>query len=336
VDFQALINAIVRQTTVLIAQLATTAGIRAPLAHVANQVFLDLVRELEGQGLGRKVVADMFGIALRSYQRKVQRLAESRTDRSKTLWSAALSFITDERVVARRRVLERFYHDDEEVLRAVLRDLIDSGLVYRTGRGDDSVYRAATAAEIGQATAGNAATSTEAFVHMAVYHLAPASVQTICEETRLEPADVLRALQDLVADGRIEALPLDAEGVPSWRCATCLLPADGAAGWEAALFHHYQSVVVAICNKLQGGRTRSLPKDVIGGSTWEYLVWSGHPFESQVMALLQETRARASALRQAVTAHNERHGRPEDATRVIFYTGQTVHLGDEHIEEGES
>ena len=34
------IDSIVRQTTVLIAQIATTAGVRAPLAHVANQVFL--------------------------------------------------------------------------------------------------------------------------------------------------------------------------------------------------------------------------------------------------------------------------------------------------------
>jgi len=34
-NVQLLIEAIVRQTTVLIAQLATTGGIRAPVAHVA-------------------------------------------------------------------------------------------------------------------------------------------------------------------------------------------------------------------------------------------------------------------------------------------------------------
>ncbi len=43
---QLLIDSIVRQTTVLIAQLATSRGARAPVAHVANQVFLDLTREL--------------------------------------------------------------------------------------------------------------------------------------------------------------------------------------------------------------------------------------------------------------------------------------------------
>jgi hypothetical protein len=81
-DAKLLIDAIVRQTTVLIAQLSTSAGIRAPLAHVADQVFLDLASEIEAQGVARKVAADMFGLALRSYQKKVQRLTESATPSS--------------------------------------------------------------------------------------------------------------------------------------------------------------------------------------------------------------------------------------------------------------
>lgn len=94
-NVQHLITAVVRQTTVLVAQLATSGGARAPLAHVANQVFLDLARELEGQGVGRKVSADMFGMALRSYQRKLQRLNESSTDEGKSLWQAVLDFLTE-------------------------------------------------------------------------------------------------------------------------------------------------------------------------------------------------------------------------------------------------
>ncbi len=38
-NVNALIDAIVHQTTVLVAHLATASGVRAPLAHVANQVF---------------------------------------------------------------------------------------------------------------------------------------------------------------------------------------------------------------------------------------------------------------------------------------------------------
>lgn len=83
-----IIDAVVQQTTILIAELATAAGVRAPLSHVANQVFLELARAIEAQGVPRKVAADMFGLALRSYQLKVQRLEESATDRDRSLWEA--------------------------------------------------------------------------------------------------------------------------------------------------------------------------------------------------------------------------------------------------------
>jgi hypothetical protein len=93
VNVPVLIDAIVRQTTVLIAQLATSGGVRAPLAQVANQVFLELVRELERQGVSRKVSADMFGMGLRTYLRKIQRLSESSTERGRSLWEAVLDYL---------------------------------------------------------------------------------------------------------------------------------------------------------------------------------------------------------------------------------------------------
>jgi hypothetical protein len=43
---QVLIDQVVRQTMILIAQLATTGGTRAPLAHLADRVFFHLAREL--------------------------------------------------------------------------------------------------------------------------------------------------------------------------------------------------------------------------------------------------------------------------------------------------
>jgi len=83
-----LVAALVRQTTVLIAPAATTGGVRVPLAQVADQVFLDLVRELERQNVSRKVSVDMFGMGLRSFLRRIQRLAESSTERGRSLWEA--------------------------------------------------------------------------------------------------------------------------------------------------------------------------------------------------------------------------------------------------------
>src|SRR6188472_381287 len=130
-----LIDALVRQTTVLIAHLSTAAGIRAPLSHVADEVFLRLASEIEAQGVGRKVVADMFGLALRSYQKKVQRLTESSTDREQTLWEALLELIQREGSVSRGDLQIRFGRDGELAVASVLKDLVGSGLVSVTGRG---------------------------------------------------------------------------------------------------------------------------------------------------------------------------------------------------------
>jgi hypothetical protein len=134
-----LIDAIVRQTMVLLAQISTAAGIRAPLAHVADEVFVSLAREIEAQGVGRKVAADMFGLALRTYQKKVQRLAESATQREKTLWEAVLDFVAERTSATRGQVLERFGRDGEREVIGVLSDLVGSGLVHASGRGASAV-----------------------------------------------------------------------------------------------------------------------------------------------------------------------------------------------------
>ena len=133
-----LIDAIVRQTTVLIATLATASGQRAQLAHVANLVFADLVRELREQGLGNKIIADMFGLALRTYHRKLARLSASRTEQGQSLWEAVLRFVQLQGPVSRAAVLQRFVRDDEAVVRSVLNDLVDSELLRPDGHDDSA------------------------------------------------------------------------------------------------------------------------------------------------------------------------------------------------------
>lgn len=124
-----LIHAIARQTTILIAQLATSHGLRAPLATVANQVFLDLVSELERQRVSRKVSADMFGLGLRTYRRKIQRLTASATERGCSLWEAVLEYLRAHANVTRAEILVRFAGDDEAQVKAVLHDLCETQLV---------------------------------------------------------------------------------------------------------------------------------------------------------------------------------------------------------------
>ena len=147
---QLLIDAIVHQTTVLIAQLSTAAGIRAPLAHVADQVFLELSREIEAQGVSRKVAADMFGLAIRTYQKKVQRLSESVTDKGDTLWETALAYLQTHGSAPRRVLLEHLSRHDPAVVGSVLNDLVSNGLVYKTGTGDTTVLGLTKASDLSQ------------------------------------------------------------------------------------------------------------------------------------------------------------------------------------------
>jgi hypothetical protein len=109
---QILIDAIVRQTTVLVARLSTVEGVRSPLGHIANEVFVGLVAELENQGVSKKVIADMFGMALRSYRQKVQRLGESVTTRGVTLWSAVQRFLAERGSATRPELFAQFQYDE--------------------------------------------------------------------------------------------------------------------------------------------------------------------------------------------------------------------------------
>jgi hypothetical protein len=318
-----LIDSFVRHTTVLIAQVATTAGVRAPLAHVANRVFLDLVTEIERQGVSRKVVADMFGLALRSYQHKVRRLSESATDPGRTLWEAVYDFLREREVASREEVLARFSADDDASVRSILNDLVESGLVYKTGRGHDSVFRLTSEEELGRTSGARTGQALEAAVWFHVYRHGPISQPQLAQALHAQPSDIAAALHALVSDGRVTRE--DEGDEVSYRSVRCVVPLGDSAGWEAALVDHFQMVIAAICTKLRNGNTRALPDEEIGGSNYTFDVWPGHPADARVRALLATTRASTSALWDEVAAYNRTQDLARQrATRVSFYFGQNL------------
>src|SRR5690349_12166101 len=144
-----LIEAIMREMTVLLAELATSGGIRAPLANIADRVFMELARELDAHGVSRTVSADMFGLALRTYLRRIRRHDESLTERGRSLWEAVLDFIQRRSIVGGGEILAEFAKDDENLVRSVLQDLTDSGIIFRSGVRSATVYRAALPGELG-------------------------------------------------------------------------------------------------------------------------------------------------------------------------------------------
>jgi hypothetical protein len=323
VNVDVLIDSIVRQTTVLIAQLATAAGVRAPLAHIANQVFVELVRELRQQGVGQKVIADMFGMALRTYQTKVQRLSESSTYGGRSLWEVLLQFIQDKGAVLRADVLLRFRNDDEAFVRAVLRDLVDSGMVFRSGQGEATAYRAATPEEYRLIDPAAERDGLVSIVWVALNRYGTTTAPELASQVPLEEEATRKALDDLVRDGR--ARKLAGEGEPRYECTSCVIPLESSAGWEAAVFDHFQAMVTAICTKLRMGSTVASKRDSVGGSTYGFDVWKGHPHREEVLAFLSNSRERAIGLRAKVEAYNGEHvAESAGAERVLVYVGQTV------------
>jgi hypothetical protein len=316
-NVQVLIDSIVRQTTVLIAELATRGGVRAPLAHVANQVFLDLSAELNAQGVSRKVSAGMFGMALRSYLRRIQRLSESSTDRGRSLSEAVLDFLSDGRVATRGEVLTRFRHDDPELVRAVLHDLTENGLLFRSGSGERTSFRAASDAELENMRRASSAPMDE-LLWAIVYRNGPLTRDALRKLTSGQDAELDAALDRLIAAGRVQRQASEDGDVLS--STEFVVPLGSAVGWEASVFDHFQAVVRTICRRLSD--EPDARGDGTGGSTWTFDVWSGHPLEEEARSLLSRKRAEVGELRRRIEAHNAERGLPENYERVVFYCGQ--------------
>jgi Mn-dependent DtxR family transcriptional regulator len=318
-----IIDTLVRQTMVLIAEVGTSSGMRAPLAHLANQVFLDLVRELERQGVGRRVAADMFGLALRSYQQKVQRLSESATDQGSTLWEAIYGHVRDKEVVHRADLLRRFARDDESMVKSIIKDLVESGLVYQAGRGDASVYRVAPEEDLVAAEGDDQAERLAAIVWLHVYRDGPLSQKDLCDRLNVDAEAAKDALLRLEQDGRAECTRGDGEA-PLYSSSRYNIPLEDTVGWEAALLDHHRALVTAMATKLRNGRSQALPTDQLGGRTYSVDIWAGHPRETEVLGLLQRQRREFGALWDEVTAYNDAQSRPPQFRRVTFYFGQSV------------
>lgn len=315
-----LIDSIIRQTTVLIAQLSATAGMRAPLARLADAVFLSLSKELEDQGVSRKVVADMFGLALRTYQRRIQRLEQSATDADTTIWQAVLDYLQEEGQVSRKRVFDRFRNDDPEAIGAVLNDLVQTGLISKTGGAHSSVY-AMTPEETRRTLArqGKEETAT-AMVWLDVCRHPGSLANEVAARINLEEDLVEQALARLKEEGQLTS---DADG--PLQAKPMVIDVGSEAGWEAAVFDHFQAVAAALTAKLRRGKTRSEAADTTGGTTLCFEIKDGHPLESEVLDLLSRMRRETDELWERVRAVNRQAPLSEDETkRVIFYFGQFV------------
>jgi hypothetical protein len=316
VNVQVLIDSLVQQVTVLIAQLATSGGVRAPVAHIANQVFVDLARELAAQGVSRKVSADMFGMALRAYQRKLRRLTAPGREREGTLWRAVLDAIAAEGLLSRGEIVEQFSRDDEVLVRGVLRDLVDSGVLACSGQGNDAQYRLLGEQELRQRMPGQLERGFDELLCALVYRGGPVQLDALAERLQRPAATIEARLAALCASGRLQ------RGEAGYFAEDLTVPLSAEAGWEAAVFDHVQAVVQTICQRLAGGLGVPKGDERVGGSTYSFDVWEGHPFAAEVEAALARFRAQHGELRARVDAWNQAHGRPARYVQYVLYGGQ--------------
>jgi hypothetical protein len=142
---------------------------------------------------------------------------------------------------------------------------------------------------------------------------------------RLRQGDVDAVVERLISAGRIRSIRREED---EELAADHFFVAPGAeVGWEAAVFDHFQAVVKTICARLQG-REKGPQGSPIGGSTFSFDVWPGHPLETEVLNLLRDLRQRTGDIRARVRAYNETNVRPRSFAHVTFYGGQSVIVED--------
>jgi hypothetical protein len=117
-----------------------------------------------------------------------------------------------------------------------------------------------------------------------------------------------------------------ADGEPRYACEELVIGFGDGSGWEAAVFDHYQAMVSALVLKLRAGTHRADLRDHIGGSTFTFDLWEGHPMQTEVLGFLRVMRERGMQLRSALEQHNATHAAPANAMalRVTAYVGQGV------------
>lgn len=327
-----LIQAIVRQTTILIAHLATARGARAPLAQVADQVFMELVRELERQGVSRKVSADMFGLGLRTYRRKIQRMSESATERGRSLWEVVLEYVKEQGLVTRLELLTRLSSDDEAQIRAVLHDLCESQLLFSSGVGASASYRAASDEELASLKRKHGAEGADELLLALMFREAPLTLREVAQKAQVEAPEIEPVLARLLASGRVEQSQPEGEAEPLFSARELVIPLGAPVGWEAAVFDHFKALVTTVLRRLREDRAAVL-EDQVGGSTYTIDVWAGHPLADEVYGALGRLRGQLTDLRTRVLEFNAEHAVPEQHTRVVTYVGQClIPEGNEHVD----
>jgi hypothetical protein len=312
-DLRVVIGAVLDQSATLVAHLATRGGQRAILSNVSSRMFLGMTRALQESGISRRVQADMFGMDLRAFRRKLRRVEASATDGHVSLWRAMLLEFRQREASQRAPMslddlTRRFHRDGEDAVRAVLADMVESGIVARKGTRSDARYLFTSMNETPTEK------QRESFAAALIFRQGPLGRDEL--GARLDFVDdALDALIDtLVSEGRIQQ---NADG--AYEAPNFVVELGQEQLWASALVDHFTAVTKTIITRLQKQGTSTWPQ---GGSTYKIDLWEGHPYESECLDFLEEFRTRYSALRQKTEAWNASHKPDGTPYALTVYGGQ--------------
>jgi hypothetical protein len=235
-------------------------------------------------------------------------------------------------------VLLRFARDDEAQVKAVLHDLCDSQLVFSSGTGTSSAYRAASEEESVKLQGARGSEGEDELLVALIYREGPRTLREIARLMQSEPAQIEPSLERLLAVGRIERIEQADE--TRYLARALVIPLGAPAGWEGAVFDHFKALVTTVLGRLRENRPSAL-EDRVGGSTYTIDVWDGHPLADEVYSTLSRLRSGLSEMRTRVVEFNaaqslsepqlaetqlnsEPQGLPEPHSRVVIYVGQSV------------
>ena len=244
-----------------------------------------------------------------------------------------LDYIDTEEGRSREEVLHRFRWDDMSAIKAVLHDLINSGLIYSLKQAGLTLYRLTPESDLQRLASRAKSDSLSSIVWVHIYRHPGLEADIIAQQLRAEPDAVKTAITKLISEGRLEQYKEesaeDDEAAPSlYRANSCYLPVGEPIGWAASVYDHFQAMAKAISNKLNRYGAQSALSDEIGGTTMSFDLYPGHPQEAEVRALLKRYRDELNILWARVVETNQSArdaGEPHDNIfKVTFYLGQNI------------
>jgi hypothetical protein len=199
---------------------------------------------------------------------------------------------------------------------AVLNDLVDSGLAYKSGRGQDAVFGLTSESERERLRRAGTVASLANLVWLCLATQGSKSRSELGQLFASEAGTLTEAVARLVADGRVT------QSDERFTAESFEIPVGAEEGWEAAVCDHFRAVATAIGAKISTRGSRA--DDTVGGATLCFTVHAAHPKRDDVLDLLRRVRSEIGPLWQEVADWNREHPPPADADRVTFYFGQNV------------